>query len=562
MLKAAGRAASTGRTRLARTMLAFLIVSGCGAGRGPMGAVATASYQEQVDALLDTPPFDAVHWGVLIRSLETGEVVFERNARKKFVPASNMKVLTTAAAAIALGPDFRYRTHIGVRGRFLQGVVGRGDGDRDLAQRPLDGVVEGDLVVRGAGDPTMSSRFYPDSVVGPLDALVDSLMAVGVGRIQGRLVVDATMWDSISVQPTWMIGDLDHSYASTGGPFAVDEGALVVEVRGGAVGTTPRIRRLGSGDDLSWVTMGTAMSVAVPDTTDEIRMEYLSNTRRFQVMGQIAAGTVDTVSAAARHPVELAGETLLKRMERKGIVVDGGLLITWPDKNSERHPAAGEVDEVSNTAALPAGGPSSGMHLRSRENAVARARGRAPENTTTLFVLESPPLMEVVEATLEPSQNWIADQLLKTLGSTAGLGGWSDGRRALHGYLTLVAGADSADLDIRDGSGLSAYNLVTPRALDAVLGHIWTSPLRTQYLPALAEPGEEDSTLERRLAGLEGRVFAKTGTITHVNSLSGYVQADSGQWYSFVILSNGSGLPSSKVRSRIDGIVRLTAAFH
>ena len=116
-----------------------------------------------------------------------------------------------------------------------------------------------------------------------------------------------------------------------------------------------------------------------------------------------------------------------------------------------------------------------------------------------------------------------------------------------------------SDLAVRDGSGRSAYNLVTPRALVAVLAAMRSGPLGDTYRLAMAEPGEEDSTLEDRLLDLEGRLFAKTGSISNVNSLSGYLVRRDGREIVFSILTNGSGLPASRVRRAIDEIVRALA---
>jgi D-alanyl-D-alanine carboxypeptidase/D-alanyl-D-alanine-endopeptidase (penicillin-binding protein 4) len=115
---------------------------------------------------------------------------------------------------------------------------------------------------------------------------------------------------------------------------------------------------------------------------------------------------------------------------------------------------------------------------------------------------------------------------------------------------------DSLDIELRDGSGLSAYNLVTPRAVMTLLRAVHQRSWGADYAAALAEPGEDDSTLERRLSGLEGRVFAKTGTITHVNSLSGYVDSADGRRLAFAFLTNSSGLRASRVRGLIDQAVR------
>jgi len=476
-----------------------------------------AAYRAAAAALLDEVPFDGMHWGVLIREVEGHRTLLSLNEGRKFAPASNMKLLTTSGAVIALGMDYRYETPVLVRG-----VLDNGE-------------VDGDVVVVGSGDPTWSSRFFADSVTGPLRALVDSVVGAGIGRVTGSLVIDASAWDSTTVRPSWMVGDLGESYGSTGGAFAVDEGALRLEVRSGDVGTAPKVSRLGMGSDLGRLD-SEAVAVLVSDSTDELRIEYKPGAERFLLTGGILIHSVDTVEAAVRHPVEIAGEALLALLEERGIVVAEGLRVEWPSEGAEE--AALATPEVAIEPIVEDG-------------------------HDVLFVITSPPLSEIIQAILEPSQNWIADQLLKTLGAVRGEGGgWPEGRRVLKELLVAEIGADSLDIDIRDGSGLSAYNLVTPRVLDALLSYMWTIPGSAVYRNALPEPGEEGSTLESRLEGLEGRLYAKTGTITHATSLSGYVQADSGKWLSFVILSNGSGLESSRVRARIDELVRLTATVH
>ena len=158
---------------------------------------------------------------------------------------------------------------------------------------------------------------------------------------------------------------------------------------------------------------------------------------------------------------------------------------------------------------------------------------------------------------LEPSQNWITEQTVRALGHELGEGGsWPAGLAVIQDFLVHTVGVDSLDVAPRDGSGLSAYNLVTPRALVRVLQHMRARTDGDAYRAAMAEPGEEESTLAERLEGLEGRVFAKTGSISNVNSLSGYLVRDNGQEVIFSILTNASGLPASQVRQAIDEIVR------
>jgi D-alanyl-D-alanine carboxypeptidase/D-alanyl-D-alanine-endopeptidase (penicillin-binding protein 4) len=389
-----------------------------------------------------------------------------------------------------------------------------------------DGTVEGDLVLRAGGDPTLSERYW-DSGEAALAALADSLRRSGLRRVTGALVVDASAWDSTTVGPTWEVEDLGYRYASTGGAFALEEGELHVLVEGGASEGQP----VGA----NWHPLGTAEYVSLDlvtapaDSSTRVRPSYLPETRRVQLRGRVAQGSVDTLRFALRDPVRQATAALARTLEEAGISIDGGSSVAWEE------------------GLLLGGGCRSGALPEC-------PRGRR------LAGLVSPPLSDIVAGILEPSQNWMAEQLLHTLGAELGDGGsWSDGLDVLEGFLVDSVGVDSLDVAPRDGSGLSAYNLVTPRAVVATLRYMAAGPHADAYRRAMAEPGEEESTLEERLDGLEGRVFAKTGTISNVNSLSGYLVQGDGREIVFSVLSNGSGLRSAQVRAAIDDVLRVLA---
>jgi serine-type D-Ala-D-Ala carboxypeptidase/endopeptidase (penicillin-binding protein 4) len=154
----------------------------------------------------------------------------------------------------------------------------------------------------------------------------------------------------------------------------------------------------------------------------------------------------------------------------------------------------------------------------------------------------------------------MAEQVLKTLGYTYGRGGsWAGGNDVARAWLYDMAGVDSGSVQLRDASGMSAQNLLSPEATLAMLDHARRQPWGAAWRDAFPQPGMQGSTLSGRLEGLEGRVFGKTGTITNVNSLSGYFLAADGREYLFSILTNGSGLPAATMRAAIDQVVRAMA---
>ncbi|MBM4183539.1 MAG: D-alanyl-D-alanine carboxypeptidase/D-alanyl-D-alanine-endopeptidase [Gemmatimonadetes bacterium] len=495
------------RNRLGRiacvALLAALQASCASLGVGGGGVDRSA-----IDAVLEAEPLDRAHFGVMAVDARTGRTLYQRNEQQWFVPASNQKILVTAAAWTRLGAEHRFRTEVWAAGQLSGGVL------------------DGDLVVIGSGDPSLSDRFWEWGFAA-LRALADSIDAAGVRHVTGSLLIDVSAWDSTTVAPTREVDDLAFDYGATGGAFAIDEGELDVIVRAGPWVGLPA--------DVDWTArVDEGMVVSRIQTVPEgqgrrIVARYQPETRRIELVGAIEVGTVDSLAIAQRDPVRLATAVLARALEHAGISVAQGSAVRW-------------------TPGEPIG-----------SNCLAGAVRGCPR-ARVLTAIESPPLRELVRVVLEPSQNWVSEQLLLALGAAQGeRGSWPEGLRLMHEFLHDDVGIDSLDVSARDGSGLSAYNLVTPRALVRVLGYMAARPDAAAYRAAMPEPGEEDSTLEERLPGLEGRVFAKTGTISNVNSLSGYLVRENGQEVIFSILANGAGLDDEIVEQGIDDIVRILA---
>ena len=457
---------------------------------------------------LDSAPFDQVHFGVLAIDARTGRTLFSRNAHQKFIPASNQKILVTATALSVLGPDYRYQTEVWATGSTLGSML------------------DGDLVVLASGDPSLSDRYW-DSGEAALDAIADSLKRRGLEHVAGSVFVDVSAWDSFTVGPTWEVADLRGRSGATGGAFAIDEGEIeLIVAAGAAVGAPASVEWSPLGSD-DFVT--TRLTTSPPGTPTRVRPSYLPESRRLVLEGHAELGKVDTLAFAIRDPVRQATAALGRAIAAAGIVVEDQARVVWVDSvRVGRGCLSGRVRECANAGLI--------------------------------FSLESPPLSQLIAGILEPSQNWMTEQLIRTLGAEAGeKGSWSEGVGVIRSFLTEQVGVDSLDIAPRDGSGLSAYNLVTPRALVRILQYMRNGTNAATYRAALAEPGEENSTLERRLMDLEQRLFAKTGTISNVNSLSGYLVREDGTEVIFSILSNGSGLPASRVRAAIDDVVRALA---
>jgi D-alanyl-D-alanine carboxypeptidase/D-alanyl-D-alanine-endopeptidase (penicillin-binding protein 4) len=406
-----------------------------------------ASVSKNIAALFAPPAISRVMWGVVIQSLDRpGDVLFTRNPDQLFVPASNTKLLTVAAAAVRLGWDFTFETTV-----------------RSTTALDPDGTIRGDLVVRGSGDPTPGDE---PKLASAATAIADGLWQQGVRRVEGRIVGDDDGFLDEPYGAGWAWDDLPFSYSAPIGALNYNENV-----------------RLAS---------------HAPATSDGPRYTAVDN------------------------PTIAFTGALRAAILARGIPVIGG---------------AADID-VSPPGPLPAGAP-------------------------VLALYRSPPLSDIAIRLLKSSQNLYAEVVLRAIGHTADHAGSSKaGLDAIRETLTTW-GVDPGSVAQADGSGLSRYNLVTPTALTRMLEHMYRDArLRDGWMAALPIAGV-DGTLEKRMKGTpaEGRVFAKTGSLSSVRALSGYVHARSGEWFVFSILANNFASPttSTDVDTVIDQAVERIA---
>lgn len=485
--------------------LALAVAAGCAPAPAPATPVppaAEARLAAVVDSILATPPFHRTHWGVAVYDGARGGLVFGRNQDENFVPASNMKLVIASAALAELGPDYRYRTELRALGPAA-------------SARDLDA-----LLLVGRGDPTLSERFH-DRAYAALDSLADSVAVAGIRHLPGGVVIDGSYFADPPFHSTWSIGNLHARFAAGTAAFGVEEGTLrLVLTPGEAVGRPARFETVGvtgAGRVRSDVLTGGRRDTAA------IRIERRLPGDTLVLSGILPAGAPpDTLILAAPDPADHAARALGAALERRGVRVDRVSVVT---------------DTAEARALQDAAGP-------------------------PLATWVSPPLAEIVAAILLPSQNWIAEQVLKTLGAERGEeGSWAGGLEVQRRHLVESVRLDSTAFFLRDASGLSHQNLLTPSAVIALLEHARVQAWAPAFAAGLPRPGVEGGTLSGRLAGLEEQVAAKTGTITHVNGLSGYIVTASGRDLTFSILTNATGWPAADMRRAMDRIVREIATW-
>ena len=438
---------------------------------------ARAGLASLIDSLIGDPMFRNANWGILIVDPDGGDTLYSHNAGKLFLPASNMKIVTSAVALSELGPDYRYRTTFAVH------------------RRPVHGVIQGDLVVIGRGDPTISDHMDQDATV-PLRAMADSLAAHGIRRITGRLVRGGTAFADADPGYGWDWDDLSQPYGAGVNELMFNEGFTTVTAHGGDRPGAP-------------VRLSVAPATGYPALRNYVR-------------------TVRPTGDATPPAVTLTYDSV------GGAVVINGTVAVGDSAVSQ---IAYRDQAGAYLAALRSAIVARGIHL-SAHAATPAATDSGPW-LDTLFTVVSPPLRDILPPLLKPSQNQIAEALLKTVGlERAGVGSADSGARVERSAL-LAWGATSDGFVIRDGSGLSRHDYLSPETIVRTLIAIRKDTAFQVFYDALPVAGV-DGTIADRMRGTAAaaNVRAKTGFVDKARSLSGYVSTADGVPLVFSFLCN------------------------
>jgi serine-type D-Ala-D-Ala carboxypeptidase/endopeptidase (penicillin-binding protein 4) len=456
--------------------------------------------QGDLARILDTPAMGQGVLAVSIRSLSRDDVLFRYHARTLMVPASTMKLVTLAAAAERLGWDFSYDTTV-------------------TGTAPIDaGVLRGDLVVVGSGDPTLSG---PDGAAARmLDDWANALWQRGLRRVDGRVVGDDRAFQNEPMGAGWAWDDLAYGYAAPVGALQINENAAdVVITPGAAVGDRASI--LVDPAESGLVAIGHVTTTAA-GTASALQMSRAAGSPVIGLTGTVPAGAPVHETIAVANPTLYVARMLVSALRRRGIEVRDG---------------AADLDD------LP---------------------GMAPFSTSApLLVRRSSPLRELAVPMIKRSLNVDAEALLRAVArQSGGIGSIEAGRAAVAETLGRW-GIDANAIVQADGSGLSRFNLVTADALVEILRRMYVDVHhQAAWLGALPVAGV-DGTLVRRFKGTraEGVLRAKTGTLTNVRALAGYVPSANGEWLAFAILVNNVAADRTHIDGPIDQAVTRLAAF-
>ncbi|MDE2731126.1 MAG: D-alanyl-D-alanine carboxypeptidase/D-alanyl-D-alanine-endopeptidase [Bacteroidota bacterium] len=452
---------------------------------------------DTLSRVLDVQPM--AWWGVMIADAATGEILYQHNPDRSFMPASVTKLFTTAAALEQLGPDFRYETRL-----YLDGTL-------------REGLLEGDLIVRGAGDPSIGTP-GPDHMA-LFDTWADSLAALGVKQIRGNIIGDDQIFDDPPLGADWGWDDLVYGYAAPISGLTFHENVVELTLQPTSIGS-PGAMALSPMAGTLHRFVNRSETVAAGTRLREKYTRSLYDTAMI-VETQVPMGRTEREFISVTHPTLFFAEVFRQHLAARGIPVHG---------------AARDLDDF--------------------------ADGYVYDSLLVVARHISEPLADLAAVTNKDSNNLYAEHLLRTLGvhrpvpeaASADMGH----KAALRTF--AAAGLDTLRLQLADGSGLSRRNLVSPRMALALLQYMAAHPdadVRQAFSASLAVGGV-DGTLEYRFpAGTAayGKVRAKTGTIGNVSALAGYVESAGGRQYAFAIFCNHFIAPYDVIRGIQDRVV-------
>jgi serine-type D-Ala-D-Ala carboxypeptidase/endopeptidase (penicillin-binding protein 4) len=447
-----------------------------------------------LDAIFNDPLLARALVGVRVESLRDHRLLYERNSAKLVIPASNMKIVTLAVAAERLGWGFTYETRLEAAGPIENGVL------------------RGDLVVVGTGDPSIVSLDFAPAAL--FAEWATALWDAGIRQVDGRVIGDDRAFDSDGLGPGWAFDYLAEGYAAPTGALSYNENEVVLRAwPGPSAGTPARIELTPPGHLLDVVN---EIQTGAADARTVIDLFRFPGSSRLVVRGRVpASGAVVTRTTTVDNPTRFFAEGLRLAILDRGIQVVGG---AW------------DADQMAGAIAGP-------------DRRVITRR-------------TSQPLSSLAGYFMKVSQNFYAETLLKTIGraaTPAEPGSVATGRRAVRETLTAWGVPEDA-YEPHDGSGLSRYDYVTAGAIVTILRHVWDDErLRGPFVASLPVAGR-DGTLASRMRNtvLDVNVQAKTGTISNVRSLSGYLETRSGEKIVFSMIVNHFTASSAQVDAIVE----------
>ena len=456
----------------------------------------TESAQTQIEKLISaSPQLGRGHIGFEFADAETGELLAAQGADQFFTPASNTKLYTTALALERLGVNYQFKTSARTSAALKPGQT-------DVPN----------VTLVGGGDPNLSGRILPFSQdahdndpLTAIDKLADQIAQRGILRVSGDVIGDDTRYPYHPYPDGWTFDDALWYYGAPVSALSVNDNSVHLTVRATEAGNLADVYLQ---PDVGYFVV---LNQVITDNSaaNHVAVSRPAGSNELVLSGTIGRNAPQTQEdLAVADPALFAAKALKQALEERGIAVAGEARAVYRDLNDVADPLGAPL-----IATLPSG--------------------------TEIASLESAPLWQVVQVVNKVSQNLHAEMLLREVGhATRNVGTLAAGLDERQKFLKQ-AGIPDNGYDFADGSGLARQGVTTPASTVMLLRYMWTRPEKKLWLESLPVGGV-DGSLRRRFKGLDGgdRVHGKTGSLSHVAALSGYLLTRSGRWIVFSIMAN------------------------
>jgi serine-type D-Ala-D-Ala carboxypeptidase/endopeptidase (penicillin-binding protein 4) len=520
---------------------------------GEKKPVPSKKLAQEIGAILE--PMGRAHWGVNVLDLDSGAVLYAQNPGQLFIPASNTKLFTTAAALATAGADYRFRTTVEAEGR----IDGRG--------RLL-----GNLVIVGRGDPNISGRALPYALKTQrtpphtqiLEEMADQVARSGLKIVDGDVIGDDTYYAFEPYAEGWAVDDLQWIDGAPVSALSFNDNVVFLNILPGEQAGDKALITLEP--ETSYYEIDNRIVTSAAGVAKKIGIHRDPGGKRIVLWGSLPLGDSGMKEPLAiEDPADFVAQLFRTLLERRGITVRG-----------QARPRHGEgaqfFDQLPAPQKLPTPGidnPGANRQPAAQPEATAQSNPlpatpaqRAPDadqpsSNKVLAEHFSTPLLDDIRVINKTSQNLHAELALRLVGKLRGSGGSFEGGSAAVKRFLAEAGVQEDEFVLLDGSGLSRRDLVTPGATVQLLQYAAKQPWGAVFEESLPVGGVDGSLAERFAnTPASGLVHAKTGSLSHVNALSGYVHTEKGRRLVFSIFCNNHNLPGGKVLAAIDAVVQ------
>ena len=478
--------------------------------------LAADSLADRIVAITEPSASGRAFWGIQVVDLQDGRTLYARHQDKLFIPASNGKLFSTALALSRLGPEYFHTTIVASKA-----VVDK------------DGTLDGDLVLLGGGDPNLSSRRIPynskeeftSNRLAPLQELARQVSLAGIRKITGSVIGNDSRYVWQRHLPGWSIDDSMWGYGAPVSALSFNDNTVAVQVLPGK--TAGGAALITFQPDIGYFELDNRLRTAISRMVPRgLNIDRPPGTRELVLWGEISIHSRGRrLYVAADDPALFAAQAFRHVLSDMGLKIEGSA--------ASRYALGHEFSSLKHVS-----------------------KPRKETYLTELAAISSPTLAETIKIINKVSQNLHAEMLLREVGwRQRGVGSYQAGLGVLTEFLQKEVGLRKQEFSLMDASGLSRRNLVSPAATVKLLTYMWESPNKEVFLASLPVAGE-DGTLDWRLsrAPARGKIRAKTGTLSHVTAIAGYISTADQRNLAFSIMVNNYGAQASYIRNLVDKI--------